>query len=241
LDDSGNDLDPISIGSSEASRIVETFAGYDFRRTSLSSIWDDLAAGKYRIRFSFVTRAHLGFVLEASGPGPEYESATYRRNVRVLKSYLRLASQKLVADEFGLAHSTVATAARDCMRVWGLSCRPAHAPTLLALAACASDTYPIFAEEYRRTQPGTGLVHRLLRTARPENELEALLTPAQFEVVSLLAEGHAHRKLAELRHCSPRTVANQLASAFQRLKVSGRGELLVRLAQRAQSAPCPSV
>jgi DNA-binding CsgD family transcriptional regulator len=237
LDDSGNNLGPYAVRLTDASHIVEAFARSELRRTSLSSVWSDLAAGNCRIQFSFVTREYLGFVLEPSRPGPEHQGATYRRNVRILKSCLLLASQKLVADEFGLANSTVASAARHCMRVWGLNCRPAYAPTLLALAAWASEAAPIFVDECFGAHPKTGLYCRLLRTPRPENELEPLLTPAEFDVVSLLAEGYAHTELAELRRCSPRTVANQLASAFQRLKISGRGELLVRLAERAQRAP----
>jgi DNA-binding CsgD family transcriptional regulator len=241
LDNSRKNLGQIAAARSDAGQIVETFGRYEFRKTSLSSVWNELAAGDCRIQFSFVTREHLGFVLEPSRPGPEHEGATYRRNVQILKRCLLLASQKLVADEFALATSTVASAARHCMRVWGLNCRPAHAPTLLALAAWASEGAPIFVDECFGTHPKTGLFCRLLRAPRPENGLEPLLTRAEFEVVSLLAEGYAHTELAKLRQCSPRTVANQLASAFHRLKISGRGELLVRLAERAQRAPLIAV
>jgi hypothetical protein len=39
-------------------------------------------------------------------------------------------------------------------------------------------------------------------------------------------EGKSYAEMAELRQTSKRTVANQLAAAFHRLRISGRAELL---------------
>ena len=51
------------------------------------------------------------------------------------------------------------------------------------------------------------------------------LTQAERDVVALVLRGLTNAAIAERRHCSPRTVANQLSSAYRKLQVSGRREL----------------
>lgn len=58
----------------------------------------------------------------------------------------------------------------------------------------------------------------------------APLTDAESEVVSLALAGHTNAEIASLRGVSARTIANQLASAYDKLGVSGRAELAARLA-----------
>jgi DNA-binding CsgD family transcriptional regulator len=61
-----------------------------------------------------------------------------------------------------------------------------------------------------------------------ESMLEPL-TDAEREVVVLVLSGHSSKSIAEARNTSARTVANQLASVFKKLHVSGRGELAAAL------------
>jgi DNA-binding CsgD family transcriptional regulator len=58
------------------------------------------------------------------------------------------------------------------------------------------------------------------------------VSPAEYAVIRLLIEGKSYDEMADLRRTSKRTVANQLASAFHRIGVSGRAELLCMLAKR---------
>jgi DNA-binding NarL/FixJ family response regulator len=84
---------------------------------------------------------------------------------------------------------------------------------------------------------------------RVELELSRHFSPAVVEVCALALQGCSHAEIATRRGTSARTVANQLASAFRRLGVSGRLELLAavaRLQVRAhrgdgvRPAPAPS-
>jgi DNA-binding CsgD family transcriptional regulator len=71
-----------------------------------------------------------------------------------------------------------------------------------------------------------------ISVGRPDNALSEWLSPAEYAVTRLLIEGKSYQEMAVLRKTSKRTVANQLASAFHRLGISGRAELLCLLAKR---------
>jgi DNA-binding NarL/FixJ family response regulator len=64
---------------------------------------------------------------------------------------------------------------------------------------------------------------------RPERALAKELSCAEFAVVRSFIEGDCYATIARRRGTSERTVANQIASIFRRLHVSGRAELLSRL------------
>jgi DNA-binding NarL/FixJ family response regulator len=51
------------------------------------------------------------------------------------------------------------------------------------------------------------------------------LTPAEVEVARLILQGKSNREVAERRGTTTRTVANQVASLFRKLKVQSRLEL----------------
>jgi DNA-binding CsgD family transcriptional regulator len=55
------------------------------------------------------------------------------------------------------------------------------------------------------------------------------LTAAEHAVVKLAAQGLSNEAIAELRSCSVRTVANQLAASYRKFAVSGRRELKAML------------
>lgn len=61
----------------------------------------------------------------------------------------------------------------------------------------------------------------------------AVLTPAERDVVQLVASGCTNREIAQRRRASVHTVGNQLAAIYGKLGVSSRHELVARLA-RAQ-------
>lgn len=57
-----------------------------------------------------------------------------------------------------------------------------------------------------------------------------VLTPAELDVARRAAAGASNQAIARARRCSPRTVANQLASIFHKLGVCSRAELASRFA-----------
>src|SRR4051812_22557203 len=58
----------------------------------------------------------------------------------------------------------------------------------------------------------------------------AALSPSERAVCELIASGASNAEIARARKTSARTVANQLASAFRKLGVSSRFELIARFA-----------
>jgi DNA-binding CsgD family transcriptional regulator len=63
------------------------------------------------------------------------------------------------------------------------------------------------------------------------------LTPAERDVVELVASGCTNREIAKRRGSSVHTVANQLAAIYGKLSVSSRHELIARLSRVAQEGP----
>ncbi len=68
-----------------------------------------------------------------------------------------------------------------------------------------------------------------LRVMTVDGAALAPLTDAERDVVMLVLLGLSNQEVAERRACSVRTVANQLASAYRKLEVGSRGELVARL------------
>jgi DNA-binding CsgD family transcriptional regulator len=54
------------------------------------------------------------------------------------------------------------------------------------------------------------------------------LTSAEREVALLALGGKSNNEIAEARHCSVRTVANQLQSVFRKLGIRSRAELAAK-------------
>ena len=63
---------------------------------------------------------------------------------------------------------------------------------------------------------------------------EAELTEAEQAVARAIAQGLTNAQIAERRDCSRSTVANQIASIFDKFGVSSRVEFIAKLAERAK-------
>lgn len=69
----------------------------------------------------------------------------------------------------------------------------------------------------------------ILVSVEAESEQLSPLTPAERAVIALAERGHSNKAIAELRRCSVRTVANQLAASYRKLAVGGRRQLNTKL------------
>jgi len=69
----------------------------------------------------------------------------------------------------------------------------------------------------------------VLIAQRPDITLASSLSAAECDVVHALVEGKTYAEIAARRQRSKRTVANQLASIFRKLRVRGRAELVGKL------------
>ena len=72
------------------------------------------------------------------------------------------------------------------------------------------------------TELGDGLV---MISASEQGPSELDLSRAEREVLELALRGPSNQVFLAVRGCSTRSIANQLASVYQRLSVSGRREL----------------
>jgi DNA-binding NarL/FixJ family response regulator len=98
-------------------------------------------------------------------------------------------------------------------------------PLAVMLFAHATDRAQQGAVWRQSTFTHCGVSCQVVSWARPDSAIESMLSPAECSVVRLVIEGFSHAEIASRRKTSTRTVANQLASVFRRLKVSGRLQL----------------
>jgi DNA-binding CsgD family transcriptional regulator len=191
-------------------------------------VWPELKAGRRRIVLHFWTDAQY-YLLLAAGDGEAGQRAS-KHDHSILEGALLSTSQKCVCVDLGLSPSSVATNCRRSLAELGLDCLPSKVPfALFSLIQAANDGLD---------PPGLKLLdlelgacsYRVVSIQRPEKVLSEVLSRAELEVLTRLVEGYSHAQIANERGASRRTVANQTSSAFRRLGVSGRTQLLRLLA-----------
>ena len=194
----------------------------------LSELWRGLCAGTWQFRDTFSSaERHFG-VLERVSVGKR--NRVQNRNLEILTRVLLGQVPKAVAQDMRVAISTVATGLRECLRSMGLPHRASSPPVLLMMAARAAERTDLAPTLGRLTRIGAqDERYWLVSVQRPDLELPVSLSAAEAAVVRQLVSGHTHAEISERRASSPRTVANQLASAFKKFGVSGRTAILQRL------------
>ncbi|MEI9948000.1 MAG: helix-turn-helix transcriptional regulator [Pseudomonadota bacterium] len=200
---------------------------------SLSALWTELVSGLCKIEHTEFTQHTCTVVVTRAQRLSDVEEARLSpRDTEILERALLEGVRKSVAVDFGLCPSSIAEILRRCFVFMGLSCWPSRIPLLLVMAA--------HAKHAPDSQRGAKLLlsqnqqfrRQSISITRPDNELCEWLSPAEYTVTRLLIEGKSYEEMAKLRRTSKRTVANQLASAFHRLGISGRAELMCLLAKR---------
>jgi DNA-binding NarL/FixJ family response regulator len=196
---------------------------------SCQAIWRRLLEGDAIVvdEFFYQERSFLAFRRRAR----QSRSFRMKRDLDILEQALSGIDQKVLASELRLASSTITAALRRALEFIGLECIPSRAPLLLALLAHAAKHSGSVAHGHARDLEFDGRGYCLFSARVPECGPAHALSPAVRAVVRLRAEGRSHAEIAEYRRTSRRTVANQLASAFQRLGVSGRTNLIELLAR----------
>ena len=75
---------------------------------------------------------------------------------------------------------------------------------------------------------GDGQTVAILSFDVDDSDKTGELTSAEREVALLALDGKSNHEIAEARHCSVRTVANQLQSVFRKLGIRSRAELAAK-------------
>jgi DNA-binding NarL/FixJ family response regulator len=203
---------------------------------SLTRLWDDLLDGSCQVIGHACDDTHCSLSL-AYGERPQASaSLTSRARRALIESAILGQAQKVLAIDMGRSSSTVSTVLHGSLQAMGLSCQFRCSPLSLALLAHAAR---------RDARPRPSVAREgdawVLTFVRPDWALRARLSGSEHDVARLALEGKTHAEMALLRRVSQRTIANQLQSAFSKLKVTGRFQLL-RLAiddQLHGVAPAP--
>jgi len=215
---------PGMIGSASARSVDEG--------ASLSALWTELVSGLCKIEHTEFTQQTCAVIVTRSHRLSGAGARLSPRDTEILERALLEGVRKSVAVDFGLCPSSIAEILRRCFVFMGLSCWPSRIPFLLVMAAHAKHAPDAQRGAKLLLAQNQQFLRQSISVARPDNELSAWLSPAEYEVTRLLIEGKSYQEMAKLRDTSKRTVANQLASAFHRLGISGRAELLCLLAKR---------
>lgn len=146
--------------------------------------------------------------------GPSLDSAPLTRaELRVLDHLGRGHTNQEIATRFHAAPSTV------CAWTRSLAVRFGVPPIDLVLvgALCTSEQLTSWARLSRRGECMS------LELAIPREVSEAL-TSAELDVAQQLADGQSPRDIARARKTSERTVVNQIANVYRKLRARARRE-----------------
>jgi DNA-binding CsgD family transcriptional regulator len=217
------------------SQATRTVPHHDEAAVEPADLWSALVSGRARIVDSGVTEAHHYFQLVKSNPAP-CRTALSDSRVRMFERVLLGDAPKVVAIEAGCSTSTVATAVGDCLSAMGLERRCSRVPALLVLMLHALRGKASRVAFHVESAPGQREDRQLVSSARLELCLTRRLSASELAVVSLLVEGKNHVEIARHRGSAARTVANQIASVYRKLGISGRIDLLCYLVATSTAA-----
>lgn len=214
----------------DGQRALETLAakvdGPAGAHVDLSSLWSELVQGSSVVLGTFFSAKRCGVVLADVNipPAPALEG----RRLEIIELILSGASQNLVAIELALAPSTIALNARLALETLGVVGRPSRVHPLVMLAASVARNRTFAAGSLGFVRVG-GQELRVVGIPRPDRRLVGVLPAAELAVVGCLLEGCCYAEIAQRRRTAERTIANQIANVFKRLRVSGRSELVQHL------------
>jgi DNA-binding CsgD family transcriptional regulator len=220
----------LMLGESRDDEIVSrpratTHAGLE---VDWGSFWKRIAAGNLRIVESVCSETHCNLVLEETLDAEANPLSA--ADTRILERILVGESQKAIALDWHSATSTIATKAIRSFRSFGLVCSSSTVPTALVMLVHASlGRIPALNGEVTTAHDG----RISIGIQRPDNDLDGFFSAAERQVIAFLIEGITQREMAERRNTSPRTIANQVGSAYVKLRVSGRIAMIGFLLEKA--------
>jgi DNA-binding NarL/FixJ family response regulator len=204
----------------------------------LGALWTEVLARRTTVVQSFCTEGRCYLVLEHGAHPERAPQPLAEREVEFLRRSLLGQMQKSIALDFDLAPSTIAISLSTCLRAIGFDGRASRIPILAFVAAHALYGHTDYRSGRSSEMTWQGRRHRVVSVVRPDLDLRTVLAPAESAVARLLAEGRSYAEIAKQRNTSLRTTANQVASAFHKLGVSGRGELLCSLVRAGKRPGC---
>lgn len=198
----------------------------------LAYLWAELVGGSCKVEEAPFSAQTCSLVVSRGHRVSSSAAVLSKRDIEILEQSLLDGARKSVAVDFDLCPSSIAEVLRRSFGFMGLSCWPSRIPFIVVMAVHARHAHASLASDSRSVPKNQQDVPQSVSISRPDSELAGYLSCAEYAVTRLLIEGKSYAEMAELRRTSRRTVANQLASVFHQLGVSGRPELLCLLAKR---------
>lgn len=194
----------------------------------LGKLWQALSRGALRFRDACATNERYIAILAA----PADPEPLNQRKLRLFEQILLGTPPKVVAIDSRISLSSVTAATQDTLHAMGLPHRGLQASVILTMAARALHQPETTAQLGRMTpweHDGQSLL--VLSAERPDLHFPVALSSAEAEVLRHLLAGASYAEISGARAVSRRTVANQLATAFKKLGVSGRRATIGKLIQ----------
>lgn len=228
----GKEEPPELVDADLRARVVESDLS-STQSMDLAATWRTLLRGDRSIAASFHDQGRCYLVLRERKPGGDALNA---RKLRVLEHVLLGGRHKVTTHELKISASTVSMVARQALAFLGLDCTPSKVPLMLCVIAHAGRPGALRREARSSLVRTAGGELTVLSIGRPDFALRPRLSQGEFAVLTGLVEGKTHKQIALERGASSHTIANQLTSAFRRLGLSGRLELLQALATPLQAS-----
>jgi DNA-binding CsgD family transcriptional regulator len=189
----------------------------------LGTLWRLLIAGEIRVTetFSIANRAFAALAPRSTERALALPSPFDRL---VFERILEGECPKVLAAEVRLSMSTLSTRCTNVLAAIGCERSISRASVLVSMAALAAKGIPL-GRAHVEGFSADGVTRWLVSVMNPADSLRDRLSPSEFDVAGYSVDGKRLAEIATARGVSQRTVANQLASIFRKLGVSGRGAL----------------
>jgi DNA-binding NarL/FixJ family response regulator len=197
--------------------------------TDLAALWRALLESQLFVVDSYCAGGRCYAVIDRAVGG----SQPRQSGVQILERVFSGESQKSLAHELEVSIATVAAHSACALRAIGRPQQVSRAPIILVMAALASQGV---AQEQARLEDVREDGRWVISVEVPGATLRRRLSACEWEVARLSIEGETHASIAVARGTSRRTIANQLASTFHKLGISGRGMLRAQAVHEASAA-----
>ncbi len=184
----------------------------------LAELWRSLIEGRL---FIVETTLRDGRCVVRLGSRPRTADPIRARDASLLERVLCGEPQKVVADCARVNPSTLSMRCSKVLRSIGAHMPVSRASVALVIAAHSARGFP-----FPKARIESTAAHETVVTLDfPENVGTWPVSVGEAAVLRMTVEGLSHREIAVARGTSRRTVANQLAAIFKKLRISGRAEL----------------
>lgn len=185
-------------------------------------LWPALIAGEWVLVDRFESSGRRVVVAHRTDALARPLQALTRHEALALQLALCGVANKVVAVELGVSESTVSRLVERGLRRLDLA-------SLAEAAELRSLGYSRMSLSAGSSSVELAILEGELASGSPSLTGQVRLTRAERSVLSAVLAGHTHQQIATVRRTSRRTVDNQVASIFAKLRVNSRRELVARV------------